>query len=139
MSPRSEGLTAEERAAVRQAAAERRRSAAGRNGEEEVLATIRGLDGTDRPIAEGLHALVKREFPELTCKTWYGFPSYGKDGRTVFFYQYAGKFKARYGHLGFQDTANLDDGSMWPTAFALLEWNDEIEARVATLIRRAIG
>lgn len=133
------GLTAEERAAVRQAAAERKRSQAGKNTEEEVLAAIAAMDDHDRPIAEGLHALVRRELPELTCKTWYGYPAYCQDGKTVFFYQFAGKFKTRYGHIGFQDVAHLDDGAMWPTAFAILEWNDEVEARVADLIKRAVA
>jgi uncharacterized protein YdhG (YjbR/CyaY superfamily) len=93
----------------------------------------------DRPVAEGLHALVKREFPELTCKTWYGYPAYGKDGKTVFFYQLAAKFKTRYGHIGFQDVANLDDGDIWPTAFAILAWTKAVEAQVSDLIRRAIS
>lgn len=132
------GLSAEERAAVRQAAAERKRSQAGKNAEEEVLAAIAAMDDHDRRIAEGLHTLVRRELPELTCKTWYGYPAYCKDGKTVFFYQFAGKFRTRYGHIGFQDVANLDDGTMWPTAFAILDWNDEVEARVADLIKRAV-
>ncbi|MFZ1911718.1 MAG: hypothetical protein WAU30_05095 [Propionicimonas sp.] len=139
MATRNDGLSADEKAAVKQAAAERRRSSAGKNGEADVLAVIAGMDEHDRPIAEGLHALVQRELPELTCKTWYGFPAYCKDGKTVFFYQFAGKFKTRYGHLGFQDVAQLDDGALWPTAFAILEWNDEVEARVADLIKRAVG
>lgn len=139
MATRHDGLSADEKAAVKQAAAERRRSSAGKNGEADVLAVIAGMDEHDRPIAEGLHALVQRELPELTSKTWYGFPAYCKDGKTVFFYQFAGKFKTRYGHLGFQDVAQLDDGALWPTAFAILEWNDEVEARVADLIKRAVG
>ena len=139
MATRHDGLSADEKAAVKQAAAERRRSSAGKNGEADVLAVIAGMDEHDRPIAEGLHALVQRELPELTCKTWYGFPAYCKDRKTVFFYQFAGKFKTRYGHLGFQDVAQLADGALWPTAFAILEWNDEVEARVADLIKRAVG
>ena len=139
MATRHDGLSADEKAAVKQAAAERRRSSAGKNGEADVLAVIAGMDEHDRPIAEGLHALVQRELPELTSKTWYGFPAYCKDGKTVFFYQFAGKSKTRYGHLGFQDVAQLDDGALWPTAFAILEWNDEDEARVADLIKRAVG
>ena len=139
MATRHDGLSADEKAAVKQAAAERRRSSAGKNGEADVLAVIAGMDEHDRPIAEGLHALVQRELPELTSKTWYGFPAYCKDGKTVFFYQFAAKFKTRYGHLGFQDVAQLDDGALWPTAFAILEWNDEVEARVADLIKRAVG
>ena len=124
---------------MRQAAAERKRAEAGKLGEEEVLAAIAAMDDHDRPIAEGLHALVKRELPELTCKTWYGYPAYVKDGKTVFFYQFAAKFKTRYGHLGFQDAAQLDDGAMWPTAFAILRWDADVEARVAELIKRAVG
>ncbi len=139
MATRNDGLSAEEKAAVRQAAAERKRSQAGKNGEAEVLAAIAAMDEHDRPIAEGLHALVQRELPELTCKTWYGFPAYCKDGKPVFFYQFAGKFKTRYGHIGFQDVAQLDEGTMWPTAFAVTAWNDEVEARVAGLIKRAVG
>ncbi|MGB7962033.1 MAG: hypothetical protein WCF12_03605 [Propionicimonas sp.] len=123
---------------MRQAAAERKRSQAGKNGEAEVLAVIAAMNEQDRPIAEGLHALVQRELPELTCKTWYGYPAYCKDGKTVLFYQFAAKFKTRYGHIGFQDVAHLDDGAMWPTAFAITEWNDEVESRVADLIRRAV-
>lgn len=138
MATRNDGLSAEERAAIRQAAAERKRSQAGKNGEAEVLAAIAAMDEHDRSIGEGLHALVQRELPELTCKTWYGFPAYCKNGQVVFFYQFAGKFKTRYGHIGFQDVAHLDDGAMWPTAFAIMEWNDEVEARVADLIGRAV-
>lgn len=139
MATKSEGLSAEEAAAVKQAAAERRRTKAGKNTEAQVLEAIAAMDDHDRPIGEGLHALVKRELPELTSKTWYGFPAYCKDGEVVFFYQYAGKFKTRYGHIGFQDVARLDDGAMWPTAFAILEWNSEVEARVSDLIRRAVS
>lgn len=138
MATRNDGLSVEEKAAMRQAAAERKRSQAGKNGEAEVLAAIAAMNEQDRPIAEGLHALVQRELPELTCKTWYGYPAYCMDGKTVFFYQFAGKFKTRYGHIGFQDVAHLDDGAMWPTAFAITEWNDEVEARVADLITRAV-
>jgi uncharacterized protein YdhG (YjbR/CyaY superfamily) len=137
MATKSEGLTAEEKAAVRQAAAERKRTAAGKNGEADVVAAIAAMDEHDRAIAEGLHALVKKELPELTCKTWYGFPAYCKNGKVLFFYQFAGKFKTRYGHIGFEDSAALDDGDMWPTAFAIIEWNDKVAADVATLIRRA--
>ena len=139
MATSDDGLTAEERAAIKQTVAERRRSKAGKNGEEQVLEAIAAMDDHDRTIAEGLHALVKRELPELTCKTWYGFPAYCKDGKVVFFYQFAGKFKTRYGHIGFEDIAHLDDGEMWPTAFALTTWNADVEARVAELLRRAVG
>lgn len=132
-------LSAEERAAIKQAAAERKRSRAGKNGDADVVAAIAAMDEHDRPIAEGLHALVRRSFPDLATKTWYGFPAYCKDGKVVFFYQFAGKFKARYGHIGFEDVAHLDDGVIWPTAFAITVWDDEVEARIADLITRALG
>lgn len=132
------GFSAEERAAMKQAATERKRSQAGENGEADVLAAIAAMDDDDRAIAEGLHALVQRELPQLTSKTWYGFPAYCRDGKVVFFFQYAGKFKTRYGHLGFQDVATLDDGAMWPTAYALTEWNPDVEARVADLLKRSV-
>lgn len=124
---------------MKQFAAERKREQEGKAGEADVLAAIAAMDDHDRPIAEGLHALVKREFPDLACRTWYGYPAYARDGKIVFFYQFAAKFKTRYGHIGFQDVAQLDDGAMWPTAFAVLEWNDDVEARVAGLVRRALG
>lgn len=139
MASRDDGLSADEKAAVKQVAAERRRSKAGKNDEAAVLAAIASMEPSDRAIAEGLHALVARELPALTSKTWYGFPAYCKDGAVVFFFQYAGKFKTRYGHIGFQDVAQLDDGVLWPTAFAVTEWNDQVEQQVAQLIRRAVG
>lgn len=138
MTTSNDGLTGDEKAAVKQAAAERRRTRAGKNGEADVLAAIAAMSDSDRAIAEGLHALVRRDFPDLTCKTWYGFPAYCVDGQTVLFFQFAGKFKTRYGHIGFEQRANLDDGAMWPTAFAITEWDADVEAAVADLIRRAL-
>jgi uncharacterized protein YdhG (YjbR/CyaY superfamily) len=138
MADKSGSLTAEEKAAIRQAAAERKREQEGKAGEAELLAAIAGMNAQDKPIAEGLHALVKREFPELACKTWYGYPAYVKDGKTVFYYQLAAKFKTRYGHIGFQDVANLDDGDVWPTAFAILKWSKAVETQVADVIKRAL-
>ena len=138
MAETSGSLSAEEKAAIRQAAAERKREQEGKAGEAELLAAIAGMNEQDKPVAEGLHALVKREFPELTCKTWYGYPAYAKDGKTVFFYQLAAKFKTRYGHIGFQDVANPDDGDIWPTAFAILTWTKAVETQVADVIRRAV-
>lgn len=135
-------LSAEEKAAVKQAAAEAKRTAAGKNGEADVLAAIAAMDDFDRPIAEGLHALSRRIAPELFCRTWYGFPAYARDEKgkeIVFFYQYASKFKTRYGTLGFSENAKLDEGSLWPNAYALTEWNSENEATVEQLIRRALG
>ncbi len=139
MATKTEGFSAEEKAAIRQAAAERKRTAAGKNGAADVLAAIAAMNDQDRPIAEGLHALVAKELPELTCKTWYGFPAYCKDGKVVFFYQFDGKFKTRYGHIGFEDVAQLDDGVVWPTAYAITTWNPEVESRVADLLKRAVG
>ena len=139
MASTDDGFSTEEKAAIKQAAAERRRTRAGNNGEADVLAAIDAMGEKDKLIAEGLHALVKRELPELTCKTWYGFPAYCKDGKTVFFFQYAGKFKTRYGHIAFEEAAQLDDGTMWPTAYAITEWDAEVEARVSDLIKRAVG
>ena len=132
-------LSAEERAAVKEAVAESRRTKAGKNTEQDVLDAIAALEGSDRAIAEGLHALVKRVAPDLTPRTWYGFPAYARDGKVLFFWQFAAKFKTRYGHLGFQDGAALDDGVMWPTAFAITAWDDTVERDVEALIRRATG
>ncbi len=80
---------------------------------------------------------MKRDLPHLTCKTWYGFPAYCLDGKVVFFYQFAGKFKTRYGHLGFEDLAQLDEGEVWPTAYAITTWNADVEAKIAALLGRA--
>lgn len=132
-----DGLTATERTAVKQAAAESRRTAAGKNTEQDVLDAIAAMDDADRQIGEGLHALVKRVAPDLVARTWYGFPAYAKDGKVVLFWQYAGKFKTRYGHIGFQDVAQLDDGTMWPTAYAITAWTKANEQRVQELIVRA--
>lgn len=139
MATNDDGLSAEEKTAIKQLAAEKRRSKAGKNDEGAVLAAIASMDAGDKAIAEGLHALVKRELPELTSKTWYGFPAYCKDGKVVFFYQFAGKFKTRYGHIGFEDVAQLDEGDVWPTAYAITKWNSKVEAQVAQLIKRAVG
>ena len=133
------GFTAEEKAAVKQAAAERRKTAAGKNTEQDVLDAIATMDDLDRPIAEGLHALMARIAPDLTRRTWYGFPAYAQDGKVVFFFQFAGKFKTRYGHLGFQDIAALDEGTMWPTAYAITAWTKANEQAVEELITRAIA
>jgi uncharacterized protein YdhG (YjbR/CyaY superfamily) len=133
------GLSADEKKAVKQAAAEARRTKAGKNTEQDVLDAIAAMDGSDRVIGEGLHALVKEVAPELVPRTWYGFPAYARDGKVVLFWQFAGKFKTRYGHIGFQDVAQLDDGTMWPTAFAITAWTPATEKAVAELIRRAVG
>ncbi|MFC4108631.1 iron chaperone [Micromonospora zhanjiangensis] len=107
--------------------------------ESDVLAKIAEMSGSDRAIAEGLHALVKATAPALTAKTWYGMPGYARDGKIVCFFQPAAKFKARYGTLGFNDPAHLDDGDLWPTSFAVTAWTDEVERRIGDLARRAVG
>jgi uncharacterized protein YdhG (YjbR/CyaY superfamily) len=98
------------------------------------------MDESDRLLAERVHASVTTHAPELDPKTWYGMPAYANAaGKVVIFFQDAGKFEARYASLGFNDTATLDDGDMWPTSFALVAWNDDVEARVADLVRAAVG
>lgn len=136
------GFTAEEKAAVKQAAAERRKTAAGKNTGQDVLDAIAAMDDFDRPIAQGLHDLMARIAPELTRRTWYGFPAYARDPKgkdIVVFYQFAGKRKSRYGSIGFNDNAKLDDGTMWPAAYAITEWNDKNEKTLEKLIKKAIG
>ncbi|GAB3623071.1 DUF1801 domain-containing protein [Mariniluteicoccus endophyticus] len=136
-----QGFSTEEKAAVKQAAAEKRRTSSGKNTEADVLAAIEAMDAPDKQIATGLHALVKRIAPELHARTWYGFPAYAKEpkGPVIFFYQFAGKFKTRYGTLGFNHDAALDDGTMWPVTYALTTWDDDIEKKVAALIEQAIA
>lgn len=137
-----ETFSAEERQAMKDAAAERRRASKKMSPAEleaEVLAKIAAMAPADKKIGEGLHALIKKIAPELQAKTWYGMPAYNLDGKSVVFFQDAGKFKARYSTLGFNDSAKLDEGKLWPTSFAILDWNQEIEAQVAELIKRAIG
>jgi uncharacterized protein YdhG (YjbR/CyaY superfamily) len=141
---KSEGFTDEERAAMRERARElnaaRRGSRASTaDGESDVLAKIAEMPGTDRAIAMRLHAIVKASAPALSPRTWYGMPAYARDGNVVCFFQSAQKFKTRYATLGFSDKANLDDGAMWPTAFALKELSSAEEARIAMLVKRAAG
>jgi uncharacterized protein YdhG (YjbR/CyaY superfamily) len=135
------GLDETERAAVKDRAREVRRSAKkGKAGDLEALEqAIAKMTGADREIAENIHRVVTAVAPELAPKTWYGFPSYARDGKVVCFWQFAAKFGTRYGHLGFNETAQLDDGVMWPTAFAITEWTPEVEERVTDLVRRAAG
>lgn len=132
-------FTPEERAAMREAAAERKAAAKGAEAEAAVLAKIAQMNDSDRVIAEGLHALVKKLDAGLTCKTWYGMPAYQKDDKTVFFFQDAGKFNTRYATLGFSDSARLDDGAMWPSAYALTKWSPVVAKQVRALIERAIS
>jgi uncharacterized protein YdhG (YjbR/CyaY superfamily) len=141
----SKGFTDEERAAMKERAQElkaagRRGSRAGKaDGESDVLAKIAEMPETDRAIAERLHTIVKATAPALSPRTWYGMPAYAKDGKVVCFFQSAHKFKTRYATFGFSDQANLDEGAMWPTAFALKELTAADEARIAALVKKAVG
>jgi uncharacterized protein YdhG (YjbR/CyaY superfamily) len=130
-------FTAEERAAMKERAREAKAGAA--DGERDVLAKIAEMAEPDRAIAEPLHALIKTNAPGLTPRTWYGMPAYAKGGNVVCFFQPAQKFKARYATFGFNDRANLDDGTIWPVAFALAEWNADVEARIGELVRKAVS
>src|SRR5882672_7196010 len=135
----SKGFTDEERAAMRERVQELK-SAAGKAGEESaVLARIAAMKAPDRSMAERLHAIIKASAPELSPKLWYGMPAYAKDGKVVCFFQDAQKFKTRYATLGFSDKATLDEGHMWPTAFALKELTAAEEARIAALVKKAVS
>lgn len=137
----SEGFTDGERAAMKERAqelkAEARANKKAADGEQAVLAKIAEMPEPDRTMAERLHALVKASAPGLTPKTWYGMPAYAKDGKVVCFFQAADKFKSRYATFGFSDTANLDEGAMWATAFALRGLTADEEARISELVKRA--
>ncbi|MHB1162425.1 MAG: iron chaperone [Chloroflexota bacterium] len=141
----SEGFTDEERAAMKERAQElkaaaRRGPRSGKeDGESDVLAKIAEMPEPDRAMAERLHAIIKASAPVLSPRTWYGMPAYAKDGNVVCFFQSAQKFKTRYATLGFSDKANLDEGSMWPTAFALKELTADDEARIGALVKKAVS
>jgi uncharacterized protein YdhG (YjbR/CyaY superfamily) len=141
----AEGFTDEERAAMKervqeQRAAARRGPRAGKaDGESDVLAKIAEMPGPDRVMAERLHAIIKATAPDLSPRTWYGMPAYAKDGNVVCFFQSAQKFNSRYATLGFSDKANLDEGAMWPTAFALTELTAADEARIGALVKKAVS
>src|SRR5829696_6598063 len=137
---KSEGFTAEERAAMRERAKEQKAEAQKADGERAVRAKIAEMPETDRAMAERLHEIVEASAPELSPKTWYGMPAYAnKDGKVVCFFQSAEKFNARYATFGFSDKANLDEGAMWPTSFALKELTGTAEARIGALVKRAAG
>ena len=138
----SKGFTAEERAAMKERAQELKaaRSNEGKpDGESDVLAKIAEMQEPDRAMAERLHAIIKASAPALSPRLWYGMPAYAKDGKVVCFFQSAQKFKTRYGTLGFSDKANLDDGDMWPTAFALKKLTAAEEARIVALVKKAVS
>jgi hypothetical protein len=136
---KSKGFTDEERAAMKERAQELKAQAAKADGESALLAKIAEMKGTDRAMANRLHAIIKDSAPVLSAKTWYGMPAYAKDGKVVCFFQSAQKFKSRYATLGFSDQANLDEGAMWPTAFALKELTAAEEARIAALVKKAVS
>ena len=138
------GLTDEERGAMKErtkelkAEARRGRGVGKADGESAVLAKIAEMPQPDRALAERLHAIITASAPALSPKTWYGMPAYAKDGKVVCFFQAADKFKSRYATFGFNDVANLDDGAMWPVAFALTELTAADEARIAALVKKAV-
>ncbi len=141
----SKGFTDEERAAMKERAqelkAEARRGprADKAGGESDVLAKIAEMPEPDRAMGKRLHAIIKASAPALSPKLWYGMPAYARDGKVVCFFQAAHKFNARYATLGFNDTANLDEGAMWPTSFALKELTAAEEARIGELVKKAVG
>ena len=131
------GITAGERAAMRELVRERKANLSKEEAEREVLAKIAEMPKSDRVMAERLHALVKANAPDLASRTWYGMPAYTKDGKVVCFFQPAQKFKARYATVGFNEAANLDDGVMWPTAYALTELTAAAEKKITALVKKA--
>jgi uncharacterized protein YdhG (YjbR/CyaY superfamily) len=132
-------FTAEERAAMKERAQELKAEANRADGERALLAKIAEMKGSDRAMAKRLHAIVKASAPDLSPKTWYGMPAYAKDGKVVCFFQSAEKFNSRYATFGFSDEANLDEGTMWPTSFALKKLTTADEARIAALVERAVS
>lgn len=142
----SQTFTAEERAAMKEHAEERKTEARRASradkaaaAERDVLDKIATMSDHDRALAERVHAIVRENAPTLAPKLWYGMPAYALDGKVVCFFQNAEKFKVRYATLGFNDTAKLDDGDMWATSFALVNMTPEVEERIAELVRRAVG
>jgi uncharacterized protein YdhG (YjbR/CyaY superfamily) len=140
----SDGFSVEERAAMKERAAELRaegkKGAKKADGLQQLLEAIEKMAPEDRALAERVHVTVTKAAPDLSPKTWYGMPSYANDaGKVVVFFQDSGKFNYRYSTLGFQDTANLDDGDLWPTSYALQKWSPAVEKKVAALVKAAIS
>ena len=135
----SKGWTAEEKAAAKAYAQERKAAERGENDERAVLAAIAKMEGSDREMAERIHDLIKKTAPELAPRTWYGMPAYAKDGKVLCFFRDARKFKERYAMLGFNDSAKLDDGAMWPIAYALTKLTKADEAKIAKLVKQAVS
>jgi uncharacterized protein YdhG (YjbR/CyaY superfamily) len=139
----SKGFSAEERAAMkaraRELKAEERASKDRAEGERDLLAAIAAMKGSDRAMAKRLHAIVTASAPALWPKTWYGMPAYANDGKVVCFFKSAGKFNSRYATVGFEESANLDEGAMWPTSFALKELTAAEEQRISALVKKAVS
>ena len=135
----SKGFTAEERAAMRERARELKAESRSADGEKDVLAKIAEMKEPDRAMAERVHALVKAAAPELAARTWYGMPAYANEAGVVCYFKPGQKFKTRYATLGFSDRANLDDGSMWPTEFALKKLTRADETRIRALVKQAVS
>lgn len=135
----SKGFTAEERAAIRERAKEEKAATDKAGGERDLLEKIAAMQPSDRAMAERLHAIITASAPDLAPKTWYGMPAYARDSKIVCFFQPAEKFKTRYATLGFNDVAHLDDGAMWPVAYALTEMTAAGEARIAALVKQALS
>ena len=135
----SAGFTAEERAAMRERARELKAEGQKADGARDVLAKIAEMPARDRAIAERLHAIVTASAPGLTPKTWYGMPAYAKDGKVVCFFKSADKFKSRYATFGFEEAANLDDGPIWATSFALKELTPAVEAKIRAVVKKAVS
>jgi uncharacterized protein YdhG (YjbR/CyaY superfamily) len=136
---KSEGFTDEERAAMRERAKELKAEAQRADGERAVLAKIAEMPEPDRAMAKRLHEIIKASAPELSPKTWYGMPAYAKDGKVLCFFQSAKKFSTRYATFSFSDKANLDEGAMWATSFALKELSATEEAKIGALVKRAVS
>ena len=135
----SAGFTDEEKSAMKQRAREAKADADKAEGESAALAAIASMEPQDRAMAERLHAIIKASAPALSPRTWYGMPAYAQDGDVVCFFQSAQKFKTRYATVGFSDKANLDEGGMWPTSFALRELTTAEEARIGALVKKAVS
>jgi uncharacterized protein YdhG (YjbR/CyaY superfamily) len=135
----SAGFTAEERAAMRERAREVKAEGQKADWARDVLEKIAEMPARDRAIAERLHAIVTASAPGLTPKTWYGMPAYAKDGKVVCFFKSADKFKTRYATFGFEEAANLDDGAMWATSFALKELTPAVEAKIRAVVKKAVS
>ncbi len=136
-----EGFSEAEKAAMKERSKELKREKASKgktDGEQAILEKIDQMEANDKKIASGLHELIKQNFPQLGFKTWYGFPAYTRDGKVITFFQASKRFDERYSTLGFSSDAKLDEGVFWSTSYAILEWNDEIEAEIKRLLKKAL-